>query len=166
MKKLIAVLDKRTVISPHISFLRTHKYKYKRRMSLSSLPPHIHSTSPPLHDDEMRQVEEYLADTHAIEEADRVRLLSYIESEAVAGLSSSLRLLTVPEDSEEELDTHSCGDSECQGEHVHATDDDYVCGHAECGDYECGHRSPVNYEYDMYGCINSEPYIPATPEFD
>jgi hypothetical protein len=114
----------------------------------------------------MRQVEDYLADTHAIDEADRERLLSYIASEAVSGLSSSLRLLTVPEDGTDDLDDHSCDDSECQGAHVHANDDDYVCGHAECGDYECGHRSPVTYEYDMYGCINSEPYIPATPEFD
>ena len=65
MKKLIAALDSSPVISSTQHLLRTHKYK--RRMSLSSLPPHIHSTSPPLHDDEMRQVEDYLADMHAID---------------------------------------------------------------------------------------------------
>ena len=127
---------------------------------ISSLPPHIHSTSPPLHDDEMRQVEEYLADEQAIDAAEYARLLEYVApapDPAVAALSQSIRFLAVlPEDDEEEIDTHSCADSECQGEHLHANDDDY----------ECGHRSPVAHLYDIYGCVPSEPYTPATPEFN
>ena len=112
-------------------------------MSLLSLPPHIHSTSPPLHDDEMRQVEDYLADEQAIDAAEHARLLEYIAAAAaapapppdpIAALAENLRLLAVPEqDDEEELDSHSCADSGCAGEHTHADYDD---------DYECGHRSP------------------------
>ena len=134
-------------------------------MSLLSLPPHIHSTSPPLHDDEMRQVEEYLlassarqeallsadiqsaemylADQQAIDAAEHARLVDYLADAAappapapdpIAALAENLRLLAVPEqDDEEELDSHSCADSGCAGEHTHADYDD---------DYECGHRSP------------------------
>jgi len=143
-------------------------------MSLLSLPSHIHSTSPPLYDDEMRQVEDYLADTHAIDEAEHARLLEYLlalpsESEALGGylaaaaapapdaisaLAENLRLLAVPEGDEEELDTHTCGDSECQGEHVHA----------DMGDYYgiSPSYSPNHTQYNYY----EQPYIPATPEFD
>jgi len=136
---------------------------------IPSLPPHIHSTSPPLHDDEMRQVEMYLADQQAIDEAEYGRLQEYLAAhyapivpaaapDAVAALSQSMRVLAVlPEEEEEEIDTHSCADSECQGEHMHAVDDDY---------YECGHRSPDAHLYDMYGCIATEPYCPATPPYD
>jgi len=112
-------------------------------MSLLSLPPHIHSTSPPLYDDEMRQVEDYLADNAAIDAAEHARLLEYLADAAaappappddpVATLAQGMRLLAVPEDDEEEIDTHSCADSGCAGEHTHAYYDD---------DYETGHRSP------------------------
>ena len=130
-------------------------------MSLLSLPPHIHSVSPPLHDDEMRQVEEYLADEHAIDAAEYSRLQEYLDAhaapapvpDAVSLLAEGVRLLAVPEDAplgfaergitssrlsreeddEEEIDTHSCADSGCAGEHTHAYYDD---------DYETGHRSP------------------------
>ena len=109
-------------------------------MSLLSLPPHIHAVSPPLHDDEMRQVEDYLADEHAIDLAERARLQEYLDAapapaadDAVAVLVQGVKLLAVPEDDEEEIDTHSCADSGCAGEHTHAYYDD---------DYETGHRSP------------------------
>jgi len=154
-------------------------------MSLLSLPSHIHSTSPPLYDDEMRQVEDYLADTHAIDEAEHARLLEYLlassarqealpsESFALRGylnaaaapapapapdpisaLAENLRLLAVPEGDEEELDTHTCGDSECQGEHVHADEGDY---YGISPSY-----SPNHTQYNYY----EQPYISATPEFD
>ena len=95
----------------------------------------------PLHDEEMRQADEYLADENAIDEAEQARLIEYLAEQErseyaapvpddVAALAQSLKLLAVPE---EEEDDHSCADSECQGEHVHA---DYY------EDYECGHRSP------------------------
>ena len=140
---------------------------YTHRMSLLSLPPsHIHSTSPPLHDDEMRQVEEYLADQQAIDAAEHARLLEYLAAvapaapahaadEAVAALTQGIRLLAVPEeDDEEELEAHTCGDSECQGEHVHA----------DMGDYYgiSPSYSPNDGQYNYY----EQPYIPATPEFD
>lgn len=110
-------------------------------MSLLSLPPHIHSVSPPLHDDEMRQVEEYLADERAIDLSEYARLQEYLDAhaapapvpDAVSLLAEGVRLLAVPEDDEEEIDTHSCADSGCAGEHTHAYYDD---------DYETGHRSP------------------------
>ena len=109
-------------------------------MSVLSLPPHIHAVSPPLHDDEMRQVEDYLADEHAIDLAERARLQEYLAAapapaadDAVAVLVQGVKLLAVPEDDEEEIDTHSCADSGCAGEHTHAYYDD---------DYETGHRSP------------------------
>jgi hypothetical protein len=135
-------------------------------MSLLSHPPHIHSTSPPLHDDEMRQVEDYLADTRAIDEAEHARLLEYLaaaaaapapapEPEAVSVLAENLRLLAVPEDDEEELEPHVCGDSECQGEHVHADEGDY---YGISPSYSPNHSQYYNY-YE-------QPYIPATPEFD
>jgi hypothetical protein len=152
-------------------------------MSLLSLPPHIHSTSPPLHDEEMRQVEEYLADEQAIDAAEHARLLEYLlasrarqealpsESEALGGyladaaapapppdpiaaLAENLRLLAVPEEDEEELDTHTCGDSECQGEHVHADEGDY---YGISPSY-----SPNHGEFNYY----EQPYIPATPPYD
>ena len=122
-------------------------------MSLLSLPPHIHSISPPLHDDEMRQVEEYLADERAIDAADYARLQEYLDAhaapapvpDAVSLLAEGVRLLAVPEDDEEEIDTHSCADSGCAGEHTHAYYDD---------DYETGHRSPYagtpSYAPDTY----------------
>ena len=112
-------------------------------MSVLSLPHHIHAVSPPLHDDEMRQVEDYLADEQAIDAAEHARLLEYLAAaapapaadDAVAVLAQGIKLLAVPEDDEEEeLDTHSCADSGCAGEHTHAYYDDE--------DYECGHRSP------------------------
>jgi len=135
-------------------------------MSLLSLPPHIHSTSPPLYDDEMRQVEDYLADTRAIDEAEHARLLEYLNAaaaapapapapDAISALAENLRLLAVPEGDEEELDTHTCGDSECQGEHVHADMGDY---YGISPSYSPNHSQYYNY-YE-------QPYIPATPEFD
>jgi hypothetical protein len=135
-------------------------------MSLLSLPPHIHSTSPPLYDDEMRQVEDYLADTRAIDEAEHARLLEYLNAaapapapapapDAISALAENLRLLAVPEGDEEELDTHTCGDSECQGEHVHADEGDY---YGISPSYSPNHSQYYNY-YE-------QPYIPATPEFD
>ena len=110
----------------------------------------------------MRQVEEYLADQQAIDAAERARLQEYLSAssarqealpsqsfalggyldahavpvpvpDAVSLLSEGVRLLAVPEDDEEEIDTHSCADSGCAGEHTHAYYDD---------DYETGHRSP------------------------
>ena len=154
-----------------------------RRMSLLSLPPHIHSTSPPLHDDEMRQVEEYLlassarqeallsadiqsaemylADQQAIDAAEHARLLDYLADaaappvpDAISALAENMRLLAVPEDDEEELDTHSCGDSECQGEHVHADEGDY---YGISPSY-----SPNHTQYNYY----EQPYIPDTPPYD
>lgn len=132
-------------------------------MSLLSLPPHIHSTSPPLHDDEMRQVEDYLADQQAIDAAEHARLLDYLADaaappapvpDAISALAENMRLLAVPEDDEEELDTHSCGDSECQGEHVHADEGDY---YGISPSY-----SPNHSQYNYY----EQPYIPATPPYD
>ena len=112
-------------------------------MSVLSLPPHIHAVSPPLHDDEMRQVEDYLADEQAIDAAEHARLLEYLAAapapaadDAVAVLAQGIKLLAVPEDDEEEIDTHSCADSGCAGEHTHAYYDDE--------DYETGHRSPYS----------------------
>ena len=128
-------------------------------MSLLSLPPHIHAVSPPLHDDEMRQVEDYLADEHAIDLAERARLQEYLDAaaapapaadDAVAVLAQGIKLLAVPEDDEEEIDAHSCADSGCAGEHTHAYYDDE--------DYECGHRSPYagtpSYMPDCYEGID------------
>ena len=147
------------------SFSRT----YTRRMSFLSLPPHIHSTSPPLYDDEMRQVEDYLADQQAIDAAEQERLREYLAAaaaapapepapepapDAVAVLAQNMRLLVVPEDEEEELDTHTCGDSECQGIHVHADEGDY---YGISPSY-----SPNNSQYNYY----DQPYIPATPPYD
>ncbi len=135
-------------------------------MSLLSLPPHIHSTSPPLHDDEMRQVEDYLADQQAIDAAEQARLLEYLADAAAApvaapavpdpvvALAQGIRLLAVPEDDEEELDTHTCGDSECVGEHLHSEGDYYGISPS----YSPNHSQYYNY-YE-------QPYIPATPEFD
>jgi len=138
---------------------------YTRRMSHLSLPSHIHSTSPPLHDEEMRQVEMYLADERAIDAAEQARLLEYLSAssaaeppapapDTISALAENLRLLAVPEDAEEELDTHSCGDSECQGEHLHS----------DVGDYYgiSPSYSPNHGQYNYY----EQPYIPATPEFD
>ena len=115
----------------------------------------------------MRQVYEYLADENAIDKAEQARLIEYLAEQerseyvvpvpyAVSALVQNLKLHAVPEEDEEE-DNHSCGDSECVGEHVHADYDN---------DYECGHRSPIAYEFDMYGCYTSASYCPATPEFD
>ena len=126
-------------------------------MSVLSLPPHIHAVSPPLHDDEMRQVEDYLADEQAIDAAEHARLLEYLAAapapaadDAVAVLAQGIKLLAVPEDDEEEIDTHSCADSGCAGEHTHAYYDDE--------DYECGHRSPYagtpSYMPDCYEGID------------
>ena len=132
-------------------------------MSLLSLPPHINPVSPPLNDEEMRQVEEYLADQQAIDAAEHARLLEYLAAVApasapaaddVAALTQGMRLLAVPEDGEEELDTHSCGDSECQGEHTHADEGDY---YGISPSY-----SPNHSQYGYY----EQPYIPATPQFD
>lgn len=133
-------------------------------MSLLSLPPHIHSVSPPLHDDEMRQVEEYLADQQTIDAAEHARLLEYIAAAAAAPapaapdpvdtLAQGMRLLAVPEDDEEEIDTHSCADSGCQGEHTHGDEGDY---YGISPSY-----SPNHGQYNYY----EQPYIPATPEFD
>ena len=135
-------------------------------MSLLSLPPHIHSTSPPLYDDEMRQVEEYLADNAAIDAAEHARLLEYLAAaaaappaappdDAVATLAQGMRLLAVPEDDEEEIDTHSCADSGCVGEHTHADEGDY---YGISPSYSPNHGQYYNY-YE-------QPYVPATPEFD
>jgi hypothetical protein len=118
---------------------------------------------PPLHDEEMRQVDEYLADENAIDEAEQARLIEYLAEQersehiapvpdAVSALAQNLKLHAVPEEDEEEEDNHSCGDSECVGEHVHADYADYA---DDADDYECGHRSPVTYEFDMYGCYTS-----------
>ena len=126
-------------------------------MSVLSLPPHIHAVSPPLHDDEMRQVEDYLADEQAIDAAEHARLLEYLAAapapaadDAVAVLAQGIKLLAVPEDDEEEIDTHSCADSGCAGEHTHAYYDDE--------DYETGHRSPYagtpSYMPDCYEGID------------
>ena len=115
-------------------------YHISAQMSLSlPFPATFHAVSQPLVDDEvMRQVEEHLEDERRIDEADYSRLVEYeydiapVPDPAVAALSTSVRLLTVPEDEEEEVDNHSCADSGCQGEHTHADYDEY----------EDGHRSP------------------------
>ena len=116
-------------------------------MSFLSLPPHIHSTSPPLYDDEMRQVEDYLADQQAIDAAEQECLREYLAAaaapapepapDAVAVLAQNMRLLVVPEDEEEELDE---------------------------GDYYgiSPSYSPNNSQYNYY----DQPYIPATPPYD
>ena len=131
---------------------------------LPSFPPY-YCTSPPLPHE--RQAEEHLFHEEMLDQAEQNRLLDYLNdvdapaaaaaaaaaaAPDVAALSSAVQNLAMIEE-DDELDNHSCGDSECQGEHVHA--DYYV------DDYECGHRSP-----DAYANIISPPYIPATPEFD
>jgi hypothetical protein len=111
----------------------------------------------------MRQVEDYLADQQAIDAAEQARLLEYLADAAAAAapapdpvvaLAQGIRLLAVPEDDEEELDTHTCGDSECQGEHLHSDEGDY---YGISPSY-----SPNHGQYNYY----EQPYIPATPEFD
>ena len=132
-------------------------------MSLLLPPPVVfpatfHVNSQPLDDEVMRQVEEHLADERRIDEAEYARLIEYeydiAPDPAVAALSSAVRLLTVPEDTEEELDNHSCADSGCAGEHTHA---DYE-------EYEDGHRSPRTPPYapDPYEGIDYSCY----PESD
>jgi hypothetical protein len=114
----------------------------------------------------MRQVEDYLADQQAIDAAEQARLLEYLADAAaaapvaapatdpVAALAQGIRLLAVPEDDEEELDTHSCADSGCVGEHLHSEGDYYGISPS----YSPNHGQYYNY-YE-------QPYIPATPEFD
>jgi hypothetical protein len=130
-------------------------------MSLSlPFPATFHADSQPLDDEVMRQVEEHLADERRIDESEYARLVEYeydiapVPDPAVAALSSAVRLLTVPEDTEEELDTHSCADSGCVGEHTHADYDEY----------EDGHRSPRTPPYapDPYEGIDYSYY----PESD
>ena len=111
-------------------------------MSLLLPPPVVfpatfHVNSQPLDDEVMRQVEEHLADKQAIDAAEHARLLEHLlanaADDAVAALTQGIKLLAVPEQDDEEIDSHSCADSGCAGEHTHADYDD---------DYECGHRSP------------------------
>jgi hypothetical protein len=99
--------------------------------SLSSLP------SFPSFLTSEQQAEQHLADEEAIDQAEQDRLIAYLADE---------QCLIATDDE----DTHSCGDSECQGAHVHANDDDCYAD----DDYECGHRSPVADMYDMYGYPN------------
>jgi hypothetical protein len=98
--------------------------------SLSSLPSF--SSLPTLE----QQAEQHLADEEAIDQAEQDRLIAYLAEQAA--------------EATEDEDTHSCGDSECQGAHVHANDDDCY----DYDDYECGHRSPVAEIYDLYGYSN------------
>lgn len=168
--------------SPHTS-LSSHS---KRRMSLPfllpSLPPRMFgTTSPPLYDDEMREAEQYIANERVIDAAEQARLIEYLHTQEradaerfhlpppaalaaapaadpVAALADGMRLLAVPEEDEEEIDTHSCGDSECQGAHLHDDAGDY---------YGISPSYSPNYggvEYDAYGCEISEP--PYTPYYD
>jgi hypothetical protein len=139
------------------------------------------TTSPPLYDDEMRAAEQYIADERVIDTAEQARLIEYLRTQEradaerfhlpppagetpaapaadpVAALADGMRLLAVPEE-DEEVDTHSCGDSECQGAHVHADEGDY---------YGISPSYSPNYggvEFDAYGCEISEP--PYTSYYD
>jgi len=126
------------------------------------------TTSPPLYDDEMRQAEEYIADQRVIDEAEQARLIEFLREQEhidaerfhlpppaappavdpVAALADGMRLLAVPEE-DDEIDTHSCADSECQGEHVHANYDE--------GDY---YGISPSYSPNYGSQINEPPYTP------
>lgn len=93
-----------------------------------------------------QQAEQHLADEELIDQAEQARLIAYLADEQ----SVIPPINSLATEDEEELDAHSCGDSECQGAHVHAEDDDCYAD----DDYECGHRSPVADMYDMYGYPN------------
>jgi hypothetical protein len=112
------------------------------------------------------QIDDHLEDERKEYEADLARYAEYYadnESEipsvstipaadAIATLADQMRLLGVPEEDEDEYaDAHSCGDSDCQGEHTHAYADEY---------YETGHVSPSTLAYNEL-----MPYCPATPDY-
>jgi len=138
-------------------------------MSLTfTFPPTFHAVSQPLYDEQML-LDEHLEDERREVDADLARYNDYYadnESEIastqastitiidpVSVLAEHLHLLApLPEEDEEEIDTHSCADSGCQGEHTHA---DYY------EDYETGHVSPSTHAYNEL-----LPYCPATPDYE
>ena len=133
------------------------------------------TTSPPLYDDEMRAAEQYIAEERVIDTAEQARLIEYLRTQEradaerfhlpppaasadpVAALADGMQLLSVPEE-DEEIDTHTCGDSECQGAHVHA-DEGYYYGISPSYSPNYG-----GVEFDAYGCEISEP--PYTSYYD